>query len=369
VNKGHRELKSMKKRSVVLMLILTAGAMLSALTTRPVAGYIDSYRWLGTTFYYDTYWDQYYVTVFPENTIATLSVVVYNSAAVDLNVSAIKVLMDWNINYTSSECSVDNPIALTPYMYHTFSLTFTVPDVTVASNLARHGYTIYVEQVNATTGNKQASLHDRQSDFGFIVYSTTQLEAQRLYEELDVLMGTSHYFQSSQAQALWDNGTTEFYLGESSHWSGDFSAAKAHYEAARSLLYQALSTELSYEGTLDNNELQYSSLQNMLLQAQIDQYKAQAAYYNGQAEYYKGLGAYQQAQATASLMEANASLIEANASLVEANAAMRNADAQFALLNTQGYAWILFGFGFIVFGIAAVVWAFRRTPKPQQPPA
>jgi hypothetical protein len=359
----------MKKRSVVLMLILTAGAMLSALTARPVAGYISSYRWLGTMFYYDTYWDLYYVTVFPENTVATLSVVVYNPAVTQLNVSAVKVLMDWNINYSSTECSFDEPVAMTSYTYHTFTLTFTVPGVTVASNLAKHGYTIYVEQVNATTGNKQVSLHDRTSDFGFIVYSTTQLEAQRLYEELNTLTSSYHSFSSYEAQALWNNGTTEFYLGEESHWSGDFDSAKTHYENAKSLLYQALSTEVSYQGFWETNDQQQANLQNLLLQAQIDTAKAQASYYEGQSEYYKGLGAYQQAQATASLMQANASLIEANASLVTANAAMRNADAQFALLNTQGYAWILFGFGFIIFGIAAVVWAFKRTPKLQQPSA
>lgn len=358
----------MKKKSIILMVILTAGVMLSSAAVHLVHAHIDSSYWLGTMFYYDPFWDSNYVTVFPEGTLATLRVSVHNSfVSTQLNVSAVKVWMDWNTNYSSTECSESAPFAMLPDTYQTFTVTFTVPDVSVASNLIKHGYTIYVDQTNATEGTEQVWNHDRDSATGFIVYSTGQLEAERLYDQLDLLTSHTYSFQSYDAEALWDNGTEEFGAGQSSHWSGDFAAAKTHYESALSLFNQALSAEASYQSYWESDDRRTAELQNLLIQAQIDQAAAYARYYDGQVEYYKGQAEYYKGRAVYEAAQANTSLIEANASMRQADAAMRQADAAFALQNSQGIAYILFGFGFIVFGIAAVVWAFRR-PRPPQPP-
>jgi len=200
-----------------------------------------------------------------------------------------------------------------------------VPSTSTASNLVTHGYTIYVEEVNATTGAKQVSNHDTDTGTGFVVYSTTQKAVQRLYDEVSALIGTSPTFQSIEGQMLWTNGTLEYNSGLSSHRSADFSNAKTHYENATELLHQALSTETSFQKYSEDLVILGQQVVITQLQANVS---------------------YTQALANATLKEADAAMIRAQA------------------INTQAIAWIVFGIGFVVFGVAAVVWAYRRPIPP-----
>jgi len=309
----------MRKVSLLVILVLALGAIAS--TMSPAKAYIDEWSWLGQVHDYDPYWDENDVEVFPEDTDATLTVTVFNSDWDDpLNVSAVIVWLDWNENYSSTECSEDDPLVVQPRTDHIFTVTVEVPSTSTASNLVQHGYTIYVEEVNATTGPKHVSRHDTESGSGFVVYSTTQKDAQRLYDELDVLLDTvdPDDFESIEAVASWYNGTLQYNFGLSSHRSGDFSDAKTHYEDALELLYEALSTETSFQKDLEDLEVEF-------LEAQVAQ-------------------------------------VQANASYLEAlgDAAKIRAQA----FNIQAIGLVVFGLGFVMFGVAAVVWAYRRPIPP-----
>lgn len=342
----------MRKASLSAILILVLGAMMSTSIIRPAEAWIWTWNWLGQVHNYDPYWGAWQ-RVFPENTIATLQVTVNNpSGTIPLNISAVKVWLDWNINYSSTECSVSTPLVIQPLTSHTFTVTFTVPDTSTASNLVMHTYTIFVEEFNPTTG---VSLHSSVWGSNFVVYSTIQKDAQRLYDELSVLvtLAPPWGFNSVEANMLWGNGTLEYLFGLSSHQSGDFNNAKARYETARGLLHQALSTETSFSKQMEDMQL-------LLLQAQVAEAQADARYREAQAKYYEAQATYQEAIANATMKQADAALMVANATMKQAEAELAIADA----INMQSIALVLFGIGFIVFGFAAVVWAYRRPIPP-----
>ena len=343
----------MKKKIYLMLFTLILGLATPSVVMHPVQAYIYSFQWIGEV-HDDLYWGTT-ITVFPEGTTATLQVKVYNPSSIKpLNVSAVIVWLDWNQNFSSTECSKDDPFVIEPHQYHTFTISFTVPSVSIASNLIDHAFTIYVKEVNATTGPKEEKLHDYWSiSGGFKVYSQVQYEAQLLYEEIQFLTsGIYLYFESIEAWMLWNNATYKFNFGKQSYMSGDFNNAKTQYEEALDLYYQALSAEEEYQKKRED-------LDYLMDQAYLTQAQAEAHYLDAQAKYYEAL-------ANATKTEAEAAMIEANAAKTEAEAAMKQADAELILAENariQSIAWILFGLGFLVFGIAAVVWAYKRTPK------
>lgn len=320
----------MKKSILLAILVSALAAMMCTTGIHPASAYIYTYSWHGQEHYYDPFHDSYYLTVFPENTNATLMVTVYNSMWwADLNVSAVKVNMDWtNENYSSTECSEANPVVMSPYSYRTFTVIFTVPSTSVASNLFRHYFTIIVEEVD---GAGKVSLHDTWTGSGFTVYSTVQKEAQMLYDEIDILLDYfyMYYFDSVEAQTLAYTGMMSYEMGEDSHESGNFDIAKTHYEDALDLFNQAIDTETTYDQDWQDDD---DDFYRQMMAAQLREQEANATYQ-------EALG----------------------------NATMREADATFALAQaslTQGYAWIVFGIGFVIFGVAAVIWANKR-PSPK----
>jgi hypothetical protein len=281
------------------------------------------------------------MTAFEEGTTATLTVTIYNNYwwASTLNVSAVKVYMDWNVNYSSTEVDEDDPFLMPYNTYHTFTITFTVPAVTVASNLIWHGYTIYVEELDA---DDDVLSHDTWAGTGFIIYSADQKDAMLLYDEINVLYDTYGWnpsFSNQEAYDLWRSGRAQYETALNSHYTGDFSGALTHYGLALDAFNDALATESAYDTEWQDYEDDYDKQWDAF---ELDQQEAQAAYYWAQANYYATAG--------------NASLIEAEASQMEAEASMKLADA--AMMNA--YGWMIFGFGFIVFGIAACIWAYRR---------
>jgi len=319
----------MKKTILLAILVSALAVMMCTTGIHPASADISGTpSWIGQEHDEDPYNNYGSVTAFPENTEAILMVRVYNSLSPDLNVSAVKVNMDWtNENYSSPDCSKANPVVLSQYSYRTFTVNFTVPSTSVASNRFKHYYTVIVEEVDAAG---KVSRDDTFLGYGFTVYSTVQKEAQLLYDEIKILnKTTTPTFTSVEAQTLWFSGTMYYEMGEDSHKSGNFDSAKTHYEDALDLLNQAIATEATY----DQDWQDYS-----------DNYTRQ-------------------------MMAAQLREQEANATYLEAlgDAAMREADATFALAQasmTQAYAWIVFGIGFAIFGVAAVVWASKR-PSPK----
>jgi hypothetical protein len=369
----------MKGKVLSLTLVLILGAILSTSIAPPARASIQYHLWVGKTVYYDPIWGYGY-TVFPEGSEAKLLVNVFNDwGGYQLNISAVKVVFDWNINYTCAETNVASPVVVDPWSYRTFTVSFTTPDVSTATNVKLpppspspygHKYTIFVEGVNSTSDPKEAMVHyTSPTYYDFIVYSTAQNEAMDLYAQLYYPMTYYHYFGSDEAQLLYNNATEEYSSGVIAYQTYDFDTAKDHFANALSLYYQALAMETSYENfweSIDQQQAQadlaQSQAQAQYYLAQADYYNGESEYYKGQAEYYKGQGAYYQAKAV------NDEMI-ANASLIEAQALMLLYQAQGNSMMVQSYAWMFFGLGFIVLAIAAVVWAFKRGPKGSPPPA
>lgn len=352
-----------------MILVLTLGAILSASVAPPARAWISYTQWLGKRVYYDPIWGYGY-TVFPEGTEASLLVNIYNDwGGYQLNISAVKILFDWNINYTCAETSVASPVLMDPWSYRTFTVSFTVPEVSTASNLIPHSYYIYVEGVNSTTDPKGIMLHYSTSGGGFIVYSTAQNGAMDLYARLYYPMTTYHYFDSDEAYVLYQNATEEYNSGVMAYQTYDFGTAENHFANALSLYYQALATETSYESFWESIDQQQAQADLAQSQAQAQYYLAQAAYYNGESEYYKGQAEYYKGQGAYYQAKAVNDAIIANATLIQAQAYMLLYQAQGNSMMVQSYAWMFFGLGFIVLAIAAVVWAFKRGPKASPPPA
>jgi len=319
-------------KNALLLTILTFALAVTLCTSMisPTQAYITNYNWLGQRHNYDPFWNSYSLTVFPEGTDATLTVTVYNDIwwANSLNISAVKIYMDWNQNYTSTECSETNPVVMSYGTSRTFLIRFEVPSTAGASNLFQHGWTIYVDQVNATSGPTEVTSHATWYGSYFVVYSAVQKEAMNLYDEIRML--TSYYwsFGSVEAQSLWYNGSMHYAMGEDSYISGNFDSAKTHYETALNLMNQAIDTETARDLDLQDYEDNYDR--------QLD-------------------------QANLNQIETNA-----NATMKIADATMKEAEATYALAQaamTQAYAWIVFGIGFVIFGFAAVIWASKR-PTP-----
>ncbi len=340
-------------RRAILSAVLAFALMITLGTTaiHPAKAYISTYDWKGQYHIYDPYWSWSGVEVFEEGTNATLVIQLYNDGWYDNyddyyngphNISAVKVYMDWGVNYSSTQVSETNPFSLGMYEFRTFSITFTMPPVSVASNLYLHGWTIYVEHVNAT-GDK-LGLWYSMSGSNLIVYSSTQKQAMMLYDEIYTWFNMMSWsWDSVEARNLYYEAYAEWQLAITRHRSGLFDDALTSYTTILSMLDQALSTEQAYDldwqDHQDNHSQQMDDLNIAMSEAMIAGYEA----------------------------DAEARLIEANASMKTAEAEMIKADAQLAIAQaamTQAYAWIVFGIGFIVFGIAAVVWASKRPSSP-----
>ncbi len=329
----------MKKPIYVGVLVVTLFALLCTSAIRPARAYTYDHDWIGQS-HDDPFWGINDLTVFPEYTTAILTVTVRNTGADDLNISTVKVHMDWGTDYSSAECSEANPAVITPSaQYRTFTIALQVPSTSAASNLFRHYYTIYVYEVNATAGPQEVTLHDQDIYSGFVVYSTDQKDAMILRDQIllldDIYDGSPWYYpaqmHSIDARSMWENYTIHYELGEYEYSSGLFDEAQAHYASALDLLEQAINTELAYDLDeqlyQDSFDRQMQSLETLWWQANISYTSARA------------------------------------------NATLRTADATYALAQaaiTQAYAWIVFGIGFIVFGLAAVVWAYRKPSKQPQ---
>jgi len=323
------------RKTVATIISLLIVTLLSTLATAPVKAYISNLYWI-EPFYRD--YDPFYgtwVVGYKTGSTAELIVTTYNDwwGYPSINVTAVKVLFDWNINYTSTEC----PYNMSYGEYHNFLINFTVPSTDVASNMFLHTYIIYVEFTYDT--NKY---YWYTYGYNFAVYSLTQADAVDAYRELGARLSYIPTFYSSEAQMLLSKAQAEYYIGSQCYSRGDFTSAKTHFETGLSSFDQAFTIESDYAKTRD------------------DYYLA-----SQEAEIY-----YNSALANATMKQAEAAMIEAEAALIEANATKTQADAAAILAQSslnQSYAWILFGLGFVIIGIGVLVYAIKKPTIPKTP--
>jgi len=353
-----------KKISLSMLLCLLLTTFLAVSMINPTQADIEGTpTWIGPKYDRDDFHGIATTFIaFTTGTDATLRVTIKNTLAAPLNVSAVKVLMDWSTqNISSTEASQSSPrvipkfIAGPIYYYYTFTIVFQVPAITTASNLFRHYYWVYVDVVNATTGPQKVTNHATAFGSDFTVYSADQATAQDTRMEYTRLNST--FTPTSQAaKELKKKSEVEYSAGLDSYKRGDFADAKTHYITALSLLKDARSTEETYQTTIQENTLNSTKADIMYKEAQAKQYESYAKQNEANAK---------QAEAYAYYYNTTA-VKQADAAMIQANATMKEAEAQWAIaqaINLQSTALNLFGFGFILFGVAAIIWAFKR-PKP-----
>jgi len=243
-----------------------------------------------------------YVTGYQTGSVATFVVNVRNHLSKNMNVSAVIVSFDWRVNYTSTEVNLTSVFAIKPGEAHMFTVSFTVPSTTVASNLVTHKYKIYVDDVNATTGAKKLLYNNWPLDLSnFVVFSSTQADAKETERELDKYdwgYTIPYYFYSGEARELYILAKGAKTQGYNAYVKGDFATAASRYHEALDKIEIAWANETTM----------YSGFEKSL-KALVD---------NGQG-----------------------------------------------VLNMVGYGYTLFGIGFIFMGIGVLVYLVRKSGTPK----
>jgi len=247
-------------------ILAIAALALLALISIPAYANITSRTWLGTTY---SGRDNYYnrdVFAYKTGTTAILAVTVRNTEGTTINLTKVWVTFDWGKSYTSVQVNATTgKITLRNNELRVIFINFTVPDVSVASNLYTHSYTI---TANFTGGVPPYTM------FGddFAVYSQDQADAMNLAMIIDSFPTTS--WQSAQARILSNKADNETATAQRYYREGDFGLAKARYNAALNYLNQAWDAEDSYLTMLQDLQIQQT-------QAQIRSLDAMTSFFNG----------------------------------------------------------------------------------------
>lgn len=244
-----------------LVFLLSASILMLTVDRVQAVDYSPISRsWIGCAFKeHDPFYDKK-VFAYETGSTAILVVTVKNDYSMpppitgkQLNVSTVRVSFDWGTNYT---ISFDPPVEVPEDESRVFTVTFSVPGTSVASNLFLHAYTIFVEHVNSTTGPKKVLEENtikRAYDPDFAVYSTVQADAQELNQTLSGMPEpTYYYYYSYEAKLICLRADNETATGSLCYIRGDFADAKMHYQKALDLRSQAYSTAESYASRYDN---------------------------------------------------------------------------------------------------------------------
>lgn len=234
--------EKMKKLSILLFLsVLMIFALFAA--ARPAHASISSHNWIDALLRNE--WDSFLGSVsygYRTGSTATLKINVYNHLSAQMNISAVYVRFDWGINYSSPEANITQTLIyrLASGMSHVFTITFTVPDTTVASNVVKHTYTIYVDDVNIVGTDLHSNSPQSGSDFA--VLSDEQANAIETKREISKYSGY-YTFLTAKARELSLMAGGARNLGDSAYQSGRFGDAAAYYQDALSLYEDAWSSE------------------------------------------------------------------------------------------------------------------------------
>jgi len=271
----------MKNKLLLVVSLLSLTLLLGAISNTVRAatippGVIQDWKWLGYAYSGS---DAFYgasVIAYEEKSTATLSVTVNNNYGKPLNISALSVGLDWGKNYTSTMTTLDNPFVIPMGEKRVIPIIFTVPNLTVVSNKAQYSYTIYLEHVNSTTGPKKVVSDKQFIGTNFVVYSADQVDSQKNMLIITQMQKSPFVkaFNSTRARQLWAKAENETFVAGMLYSQGDFEGAKDGYEAALSLMNQALVAEEAKGGGFDDAQVQ-------VLQAQAKSLEASANYFNG----------------------------------------------------------------------------------------
>lgn len=244
----------MKRLSIFGIIVCTV--CLIAVSTAPAANAsISDWTWISalTRNTFDPFYGET-VTGYQEGTTATLIVSVYNNfpGSHPVNISAVIVSFDWGQNYTSTEVSSTAPFVLDYHDSHVFTVTFTMPNTTTVSNYVTHGYTIYAEHVNSTTGPKRIVDFWSQSASGFAILSADQADSKKALDQLEAYPSMSLPFFTAGARELLTESAIARSMGDTQYRAGNFANAKTSYQNALNLVQNAYSNETKRWGSFED---------------------------------------------------------------------------------------------------------------------
>jgi hypothetical protein len=270
----------MKNRESFIATILALTLLLGVAgnTVQAALGPGD-WKWMGFAFHGFDSFHGATVFAYEYNSTAILSVTIHNDYVTDtnLNISALKVWMDWGINYTSDMTSMIDPYVIPWDETRVIPIEFEVPGPNIVSNNALYGYTIILEYVNATTEPKRIIGSDSIfAGLDFVVYSSDQVEAQKTMIIVDEMFDTTDPddFNSTKARISWIKAQNETFIAETSYIRGDFGDARTHYNQAMVMINDAFDAEQAKGGGFDDAQVD-------LLKAQAESMRASASYFAG----------------------------------------------------------------------------------------
>jgi hypothetical protein len=247
------------------------------LTISPAQADITQSRWLppyvkiGTDDFYGTS-----IVGYKTNETASLVVWVYNHLSDPMNVSSVIISFDWDQNITLN--STASPVQIKTGQTRVFTVSFTVPSTTTASNMWAHTYRIHVEHVNATGYSLTPWTVAWDSGAGpgymFVVFSEDQADAWELNQTIARMATNRPFsnlaFNSTASKLAVYKAENETSNGDALYDRGDFVGAKAHYNAAIILYNAAYSAEETLGPKLDD-------LFTREIESRISNYEASAS--------------------------------------------------------------------------------------------
>jgi len=335
----------MKKILIGVIIATLAIAFISSIDVG--YAYIEEWYWLPPYIWYGYEYSIYhdYIIAYESGQNASLSILVENNWwGSYINITAVKIWFDWDKNYSSKEVSETNPLKLNYYETHEFTIKFTVPPITEATNVRWHSYKIIVEFTDewGTNATWVRWWYDIYPDYKFYVFSEEQVDAFDLsyryyayYESYE-----PYYFESVEAAMLAVEASIYAEMGYTDYMRCNFTSAKNNFQTAVDLYEEAIDKEKEVGAWIQETEANATLME---AEAALNEADAMAS------------------QADAMNKQADAAMKEADAAVTQAEAATKEADA--ALYQSYGY--LLFGIGFILVGIGIIIFGAKKSVAKQ----
>jgi len=326
--------KMKKTFAIVIALALACLALSSAI--KPANASVSSIEWIGAT--WKDYTDSYlgYVSVgYLAGATWKLNVWVSNDAwngtqSMDARVYRVAVWFDWNKLYNTTF-----DVTMKYGTSRLFTVEGTMESTSVASNLYKHKYKIYVEyeityqKTGSTVIEKKTWPYPVDYGTDFAVIAQDQYDAKGAKDKYTNYYSSiaSYVDDFTQSWSLLVQAQQEANIASGYYNQGDFSSALSHYNNAWSYLNQSFTAYTATAMEYDEIDLNETKAELDKLLAEIEAIRANA---------------------TATLAEG------------EAVKTLANGQSQSFIINAVGF--VFFGIGFIIIGVATVIYA--KKPKP-----
>jgi hypothetical protein len=243
----------MKNLRILLCTLIVSALVLSPMLPRAHAELVNV-KWVNTAF---SGTDPYYaavVSAYQTGTPATLYVPVTQVNGFGgsyINVTAAKLMMDWNGNYTATGL----PIKITLNNWAPVTITFPVPGTNVASNLWTHTGILTVNYTTPASPGTHQFVENPVPTFA--VYSSDQASAMSIAQQLSFLTSgltcglVSSSFKTAAGNALCQQAVQQFVLGTSFYRQGNFTASNTAMKNALNNWNNAVSADSGAGAGLD----------------------------------------------------------------------------------------------------------------------